>query len=103
MNQYFVYILFSKIINQTYVGYTTNLAQRLQDHKNRPTKTTLRANDWVLVWYCVFSSQEKAENFERYLKTHSGRILMRKRLLGDLMETNVSKLELSSSSPYSPE
>ena len=52
-----------------------------------PTRTTKRANDYVLVWYAGFKDKKIARSFERYLKSHSGRIFARKRLLGALAET----------------
>jgi predicted GIY-YIG superfamily endonuclease len=85
---FFVYILYSKTINQTYVGFTTNLDKRLKNHKENPTRTTSRAADYKLIWYASFSSRELAELFEKYLKTHSGRAFMNKRLIGDLMKAN---------------
>lgn len=82
---HFVYILYSKSINQTYVGETTNLDRRLSEHPVDNTRTTNRAKDYKLIWFAAFDNTEKAKQFERYLKSHSGRVLMRKRLIGDLM------------------
>lgn len=84
---YSVYILYSKNLNQTYVGFTSNLERRLKEHKQSPTKTTRRSNDYILVWYAKFIERSFAEKFEKYLKSHSGRIFMRKRLIGDLIVT----------------
>lgn len=81
---HYVYILYSKKINQTYVGETINLENRLKQNPWDNTRTTNRSDDYKLVWYSAFSNIEKAKKFERYLKTHSGRVLMKKRLLGDL-------------------
>lgn len=83
---HYVYILYSKKLNQTYVGETAYLDRRIEQHKTDNTRTTNRSDDYRLVWHAVFSQSAKAKEFERYLKTHSGRIFMRKRLLGDLME-----------------
>jgi putative endonuclease len=84
---HYVYILYSKTLSQTYVGETTNLEKRIKQHKTDNTRTTNGSDDYSLVWHAVFSNELKAKAFERYLKTHSGRVFMRKRLLGDLMES----------------
>ena len=86
--KYSVYILYSQEINQTYVGFTTDLKKRLAMHKEFPTRTTARAKDYRLVWYASFENKALAEDFERYLKSHSGRAFMNKRFLGDLMKTS---------------
>ena len=36
---------------------------------------------WSIAWYGGFSSEETAMDFERYLKTASGKAFARKRLL----------------------
>jgi hypothetical protein len=36
---------------------------------------------WQLAWYAGFESETPAKNFERYLKTSSGKAFVRKRLL----------------------
>jgi putative endonuclease len=80
---YFTYILYSKSISSTYTGFTSDINQRLVAHKETPTRTTARASDWNLVWYGVFATRELAENFEKYLKSGSGRAFMRKHLLSE--------------------
>lgn len=84
MGRYFVYILYSEILNKTYVGFCSDLAKRIRRHNLKPTRTTKNSDDYKLVWYCRFFSKMKALRFERYLKTRSGRIFMRNRLLGEL-------------------
>jgi predicted GIY-YIG superfamily endonuclease len=89
---YFCYILYSKTINQTYTGVTTNLKRRLKEHKEEPTRTTKRADDYKLVWYAEFRTRELAEKFEIYLKTKSGRAFMKKRLVGGDLEKMINSM-----------
>ena len=35
---------------------------------------------WELVWYCAFPDKYRALEFEKYLKSHSGRAFAKKRL-----------------------
>ncbi len=80
---YFCYVLYSKSIGITYTGFTSDINKRLLSHKKTPTRTTSRATDWELVWCGAFSTKELAENFERYLKSGSGRAFMGKHLISD--------------------
>ncbi len=81
---HYCYILFSDKLEQTYTGFTTDLERRLREHRKRPTKTTVRADDWRLIWSASFENINLAKKFEIYLKTKSGRAFMRKRLVGNL-------------------
>lgn len=80
---FYCYILYSKKLDQTYVGSTNNLKARIKKHKIIPTRTTVRADDYKLAWYCAFSSRKQAVIFERYLKTGSGRAFMKKHITTD--------------------
>ncbi len=78
---YYVYII--KSITKTdnyYVGYTNNLSLRLKQHNNGSSTHTGKFGLWDLVFYAVFPNKMKAINFEKYLKSHSGRTFMHKRL-----------------------
>ena len=65
---------------QRYVGLTTNLKQRLQEHNGAKSPHTSKYTPWRLVTYIAFSSRPKAEAFERYLKSGSGHAFAAKRL-----------------------
>ena len=41
---------------------------------------TAKFKPWELVWYCAFPHKYKALEFEKYLKSHSGRAFAKKRL-----------------------
>ncbi|HQV64928.1 MAG TPA: GIY-YIG nuclease family protein [Candidatus Paceibacterota bacterium] len=69
---YYVYILYSKSLDQYYTGFSQDLKERLSYHKSHQVKTTSRKDDYTLVWYCAFDSKVKALLFERYLKKGSG-------------------------------
>jgi putative endonuclease len=88
---YYCYILYSQSIRQTYTGVTSNLFKRLFEHNSKPTRTTARANDYKLAFYCAFKLRKDAEDFEIYLKSGSGRAFMKKHLLKSLSEIDWSK------------
>jgi putative endonuclease len=63
-----------------YVGSTEDLTTRMTDHNAGRSRHTAKYRPWKLVWYSAFVSRAKAEAFERYLKTASGRAFQKKRL-----------------------
>ncbi len=78
---YYVYIIVSRINNQTYVGYTTNLKKRMITHNSGGSLHTAKYKPWELVMYLAFSSKSQALAFEKYLKTGSGKAFSAKRFL----------------------
>ena len=79
---WYVYILRSVAFpEQEYTGATADLKSRLAEHNSGKSTHTAKFMPWSLVWYCSFPSKLKALQFERYLKSHSGRAFAKKRLL----------------------
>jgi predicted GIY-YIG superfamily endonuclease len=77
----YVYLLQSESsADQRYVGLTSDLKQRLADHNAGKSPHTSKYLPWRLVTYIAFSDEQKAGNFERYLKSGSGHAFARKRL-----------------------
>lgn len=79
---YYVYILRSIIFSdQIYVGCTQDLKKRLSNHNAGTTPDTAKYKPWQLEMYLAFENKDKAIDFERYLKSHSGRAFRDKRFL----------------------
>jgi predicted GIY-YIG superfamily endonuclease len=73
-HKYFVYVLQSlKNSKETYVGKTSDVSRRLSEHNAGKNISTRAFRPWKLLSYTAFNSKEKADEFERYLKTGSGR------------------------------
>jgi putative endonuclease len=71
---WYVYIIRSiNFPDQEYVGATADLKRRLPEHNAGKSTHTAKFKPWELVWYCAFPDKYKALEFERYLKSHSGR------------------------------
>lgn len=79
---YYVYIIKSTTAteNHFYVGYTNNLGMRLKQHNSSTSFHTKKYGPWELIFCAAFQNKIKAIEFEKYLKSHSGRIFMQKRL-----------------------
>ena len=72
--QYYVYILNSLVFPEKfYVGYTEDIKARLATHNAGGSVHTAKDRPWVISTYLVFEDKLTALNFEKYLKSHSGR------------------------------
>ena len=80
-SMYIVYILKSYKNKTYYVGLTKNLNKRIVQHNDGESKYTRPGIPWELQWYCVFNNKNKAEKFEKYLKSGSGNAFFKKRMV----------------------
>ncbi len=79
---WYVYIIRSvSFPNQEYSGASADLKQRIADHNAGKSTHTAKFIPWELVWYSAFPDKHRALQFEKYLKSHSGRAFAKKRLL----------------------
>jgi predicted GIY-YIG superfamily endonuclease len=75
----YVYLLQSiDFPNETYIGLTDDLKSRLSTHNAGRSPHTSKYWPWRLVTY--MADERKAVEFERYLKSASGRAFANKRL-----------------------
>jgi predicted GIY-YIG superfamily endonuclease len=75
----YVYILMCNN-DKTYVGCTSDLKERMQRHKNGYVPATKNLRPLKLLTYIAFTDKYKAYEFEKYLKSGSGRAFLKKRL-----------------------
>lgn len=77
---YYVYIL--ELKDKThYIGFSSNLKQRIKDHKLGNVNQTKNLRPLRLIYYSAFQLKLKALYFEKYLKTPSGFAFRNKRLI----------------------
>ena len=78
---YYVYLIESvSAQGERYLGMTSDLKQRLQEHNAGKSSHTSKFKPWKLTAYIAFTDRAKAEAFDRYLKSGSGHAFARKRL-----------------------
>lgn len=78
----YVYVIESTCERQQhYVGITANLKQRLADHNEGKSPHTRKYKPWRLVTYIGFTDNQTARDFEKYLKSGSGKAFLHKRFL----------------------
>ena len=79
---FYVYLLISQLYpEQIYIGYTKDVMQRLKTHNNGGSPHTAKYKPWDLIVFFGFANQSTALNFEKYLKSQSGRAFIKKRFL----------------------
>ena len=77
---YYVYIL--KCNDEAnYTGCTDDLKARLERHNKGYVPATKSRLPVELIFYCAFKDKYKAFEFEKYLKSGSGRAFMKKRFI----------------------
>lgn len=79
---YYVYVLQSTgkpfII---YRGYTENLRKRIKKHNKGDCVFTNKYRPWAIVCYFAFVDKTIALNFEKYLKSGSGKAFLNKHFI----------------------
>ncbi|MCB0469062.1 MAG: GIY-YIG nuclease family protein [Aequorivita sp.] len=84
MEEFVVYILFSKNFNKTYVGFTSNLIERYKSHNHLSKKGyTLKFRPWEVIHVEFFATKAEALQREQFFKTGIGRDCI-KEIISDL-------------------
>jgi putative endonuclease len=61
-----------------YIGFTSDLKRRLLEHNSGKSIHANKFLPWKIKNYFAFEDQEKAEKFEKFLKSGNGRIFAKK-------------------------
>ncbi len=67
---FYVYMLLSigRLKNKTYVGYTSNLYKRLNEHNNDKGAKSTKGYKWKVIFKKKFSNKSNALSYEYKLK-----------------------------------
>jgi putative endonuclease len=69
-----VYVLYSKSFEKIYIGYTSDLVNRLRSHNELATRGwTIKFRPWELIHTEFFESKVDAMKREKQLKSAAGR------------------------------
>ena len=81
---YYVYVLKSQFDGKLYVGYTTNLRNRLREHQDGEVISTKPRRPFEIIFYEGYKNKEDAKRRERYFKTSKGKSSLRMMLRDSL-------------------
>jgi putative endonuclease len=70
---YYCYVLLSEKDNKQYIGYTSDLKQRVKEHFNGESFATKSRLPLKLIFYEAFLDQGDALRREKYFKTNPGK------------------------------
>ena len=74
MEEFVVYILYSRSSGKTYTGMTSDLITRFQFHNSKSKKGyTTKFRPWIVIHVDFFNSKIEALKREKELKTGKGR------------------------------
>lgn len=77
---YYVYLIQSDSDSgQRYVGLTHDLKERMKAHNAGQSLHTAKFRPWRLISYHAFITKRRAQEFEFYLKSGSGKAFANKR------------------------
>ncbi|KAF2337284.1 GIY-YIG nuclease family protein [Flavobacterium daemonense] len=75
---FIVYILFSESKNKFYIGFTSNLEERLVRHNQKSKGFTGNTDDWKIVYTEKYETKELAYKRELQIKSWKSRIKIQK-------------------------
>ena len=78
-----VCVLYSEKFARGYVGMTSDLRRRLDEHNMGRTKSTKAFIPWELIYSESFEDYEEARKREKYLKSAAGRRFLKPKLETD--------------------
>lgn len=81
---YYVYVLRSLRDSHFYIGYTSDLEERIKEHNEGISKSTVYRRPLELVYFEGSRNIKDAMHREKYLKTTYGHRYIRNRLKNDL-------------------
>ena len=76
---YFTYILISVHFHKAYVGITSDVNKRLEQHNNGYSVYTKRYMPWIVLDHEKYKNRHEARIREKYLKSAAGRRWMKKK------------------------
>ena len=74
MEKFYTYIIQSIEDESFYIGYSSNLEERLRQHNNGFSKYTSKKVPWNLVYYETFDNKSDAIKREKFLKKQKNNI-----------------------------
>lgn len=79
---YTVYVLYSSKFDKIYIGYSSNLEQRVLSHNQLATKGwTVKFRPWEVVYAEEYADKPSAMKREKELKSSRGRDFIRTKIL----------------------
>jgi putative endonuclease len=84
------YVYFLRSVNHkfSYIGSTSNLKRRIEEHNEGKSNSTRAYIPLELEAYIAVRTEKKARELEKYFKSGSGKAILKKRILSDEVPFN---------------
>src|SRR5438876_2175328 len=86
---HYVYLLRSISDDGFYIGYSTNLRKRFEQHAKGDAFATSYRGHWRLIYYEAYPEEADALGRERYIKSGAGRRFLRAQLADHLRKNPI--------------
>ena len=70
---YFVYIIYSKKLDKYYIGFSSNVVERLAKHNRKSKGFSSLGKPWILMFSESFPTKKEAMSREKQLKNWKNR------------------------------
>ncbi len=87
---FYIYVLYSLKDKKLYIGYTEDLKLRFEQHQAGEVISTKHRRPFILIYGEACLNKYDALKREKYLKTHYGRMFIKKRLKNWFAEQQAS-------------
>lgn len=77
---YIVYILEDQKDETWYIGFTTNLKERLRAHNSKQSPYTSKKDNWKLIYAELYLNKLDALGREKFLKSGAGHRFLKKQM-----------------------
>ncbi|MDE3181786.1 MAG: GIY-YIG nuclease family protein [Bacteroidota bacterium] len=74
---FIVYVLYSKTYDKIYIGFTSNLDERLKSHNELGKGWTKSFRPWIILYTEEYTDKKEALKREMQLKSAAGRLFIR--------------------------
>jgi putative endonuclease len=88
MGGFYIYVLYSRIYQKIYIGYSENPEKRLASHNDdRNRDWTKSYRPWEIVYTEQFNTKKEALTREKQLKSSKGREFVREKIIAQLVQS----------------
>ena len=92
MIMFYVYVIESIKNEELYIGYSSDLRRRFQEHNQGLNFSTKRYKPWKCIYYESCLHEKDAKRREKYFKTSQGQRLLKRRLKEYFYEKRTRKI-----------
>jgi putative endonuclease len=87
-----VYVILSELDHQFYVGFTSDIVKRIDEHNKGRNPSTKNRRPFKLIFLEYYLFKDDAQNREVYFKSSKGKRMLKLMLSNTLMKLNYNQI-----------